>query len=230
MIKLGPRPNVPPSLNGDTVLRKKQELEQKLLAGLKLRSEDFPSYWLNPAVREALWKLHHGKCCYCERKREIKRESDIEHYRPKSAVSEASDHPGYWWLAYEWSNYLYSCKPCNETHKRNFFPLLDGSPRATGPNQDTSIERPVLLNPIDDDPESCISYDWQTGAGVYVMAIGRDDQRRGSETIEILKLNRLMEDRAELLSLLKILADALIYAQEQNNQLKVDEFADYIRM
>ena len=77
MIKLGPRPNVPPSLNGDTVLRKKQELEQKLLAGLKLRSEDFPSYWLNPDVRELVWKLHHGKCCYYERKREIKRESDI---------------------------------------------------------------------------------------------------------------------------------------------------------
>ena len=38
-----------------------------------------------------------------------------------------------------------------------------------------------------------------------------------------------MEDRAELLSLLKMLADVLIYAQEQNNQRKVDEYADLIR-
>ncbi|MCZ6673941.1 MAG: hypothetical protein O7C75_13495 [Verrucomicrobia bacterium] len=229
MIKLGPRPNVPPSLNGKTVLKKKVEIEQKIADGQKIKSEDFPSYWLNVDVREPLWAIHHGKCCYCERKREIKRESDVEHYRPKSAVTKESNHPGYWWLAYEWTNYLYSCKPCNETHKGNFFPLLEGSPRATGPNQDTASERPVLINPIDDDPESCISYNWWDGAGIYVKALGCDDEGRGSDTIKILSLNRLMEDRAELLGLLMNLAQSMIHAQRQNNQQMVDKFATDIR-
>ena len=229
MIKLGPRPNVPPSLNSETVLNKKLELEEKILAGQEILSGDFPSYWLQDDVREPLWKIHHGKCCYCERKREIKRESDIEHYRPKSEVTEEIAHPGYWWLAYEWTNYLYSCKPCNETYKRNFFPLLNGSPRAVGPDQDTSIERPVFINPIDDDPESCISYNWWDGAEIYVKAIGCDCAGRGSETIKILNLNRLMEDRAEPLSLLHTLAGSMIYAQRQNNQQMVAKFAKNIR-
>ena len=168
-------------------------------------------------MREPLWKIHYGKCCYCERKREIKRESDIEHYRPKSEVTGEDDHPGYWWLAYEWTNYLYSCKPCNETYKRNFFPLMDGSPRVSDPDQDISIERPMLINPIDDDPESCISYNWWDGAGIFVKAIGCDDEGKGSKTIKILDLNRLMEDRAESLSLLRNLADTMIYHMSQNN-------------
>ena len=229
MIKLGPRPNVPPSLNSETVLKKKLELEQKILAGQKILSEDFSSYWLKEDVRKPLWRIHRGKCCYCERKREIKRESDIEHYRPKSKVTEEIAHQGYWWLAYEWTNYLNSCKQCNETYKGNFFPLLNGSPRAFGPDQDTAIERPVLINPIEDDPESCISYNWWDGGGIYVKAIGYDDAGRGSETIRILRLNRLMEDRAEQLSLLQTLAESMIHAQIQNNQPMVAKLANRIR-
>lgn len=226
MIKLGPRPDVPRSLDSETVRNKKTELQNKIRAGQKLERQDFPHYWLNNDVKEPLWELHHGKCCYCERKREIRRESDVEHYRPKSGVTGENNHPGYWWLAYEWTNYLYSCKPCNETYKRNFFPLLEGSARAVGPDQDISIERPVLINPIDDDPESCISYDWEKGGGIYVKALGYDDDGRGSETVRILCLNRLMEERAEHLTLLKILADSMIYAQQMGNQPRIDKFSE----
>ena len=229
MIKLGERPDMPASLSSKTVVEKKEQLKQRVLAGQRLGSNDFPAYWRNDDVREPLWSIHHGKCCYCERKREIKRESDIEHYRPKSEVAGEDNHPGYWWLAYEWTNYLYSCKPCNESFKRNFFPLLGESVRVTGPDEDMSIERPMIINPIDDEPERCISYDWWTGGGVYVKAIGLDDEGRGSGTIRILNLNRLMEERAEHLTLLETLANSMIYAQEKGNQLRIEKLADDIR-
>lgn len=229
MIKLGPRPPEPPYLSGATVTRTKQQLADKVRAGEKLKSKDFPSHWLDDSVKNPLWEIHHGKCCYCERKREIKRESDVEHYRPKLKVTEENNHLGYWWLAYEWTNYLYSCKICNETYKRNFFPLLDDSPRASQPGDDISRERPVLINPIDDDPESCITYDWWSGGKKYVKASGTDENGRGSETIKILGLNHLMEERAENLSLLKNLSESMIFAKRQNNQPMIQEFAADIR-
>ena len=231
MIKLNRRPPEPSYLRGPTVSKIKQELAEKIVAVGKLESDDFEHYWLNENVREPLWALHHGKCCYCERKREIKRESDVEHYRPKSMVTGA-DHPGYWWIAYEWTNYLFSCKPCNQGHKRNHFPLLPGSVRAVGPDGSRlSAERPVLLNPIDDDPETCISYDWWSGVGVLVKALGYDDNNRGSETIKILGLNRvlLMEERAEVLSGLQVLADSMIQARQENNESEVERLAAKIR-
>jgi len=231
MIKLNQRPLEPSYLRGQVVSKIKQALNKTITEGKKLKSNDFKPYWLNKNIREPLWNLHNGKCCYCERKRWIKRESDIEHYRPKAEVTGEDNHPGYWWLAYEWTNYLFSCKPCNEDHKRNHFPLLPGSSRAAGPNGSLSAERPVLLNPIDDEPESCISYDWWTGGGLFVKALGYDDDDRGSETIKILGLNddHLMKERAEVLTLLQNLADSMLHARLKNNVTEVERLTAKIR-
>ena len=228
MIKLHHRPPEPDYLQGPTVSTKKAELEGKIGNGENLASADFPAYWLNADVREPLWNLHRGKCCYCERKRGINRESDIEHYRPKAAVK-GENHPGYWWLAYEWTNYLFSCKICNQTYKGNYFPLLPGSARATGPTNGVSIERPVLLNPIDDEPEDCISYDWGTSK-LYVKALGADADKRGLETIMMLGLNdqHLMEERAQCLSLLCNLHHLMIYMILGDNQAMIAKYAAVI--
>lgn len=68
-------------------------------------------------VRHALEKLFHGKCAYCESRYDITAPVDIEHFRPKGAV-EGIDHPGYWWLAAEWSNLLPSCIDCNRRRRQ----------------------------------------------------------------------------------------------------------------
>ena len=78
---------------------------------------------------------------------------DVEHYRPKGKVEEDDTHAGYWWTAYEWTNLLYACKYCNQEHKKNYFPLLEGGQRARGPKDDLGQELPALLNPYEDDPE-----------------------------------------------------------------------------
>ncbi len=55
-----------------------------------------------------------GKCAYCEAPTATVAHGDVEHFRPKDY---------YWWLAYCYDNYLFSCQICNETYKGKEFPL-----------------------------------------------------------------------------------------------------------
>ncbi len=208
MIKLPSRPNPPGKLTSQSVAQSLSSIEQKVLKGDSLNSRtDFPNYW-HPEARELLWINQKKRCCYCERLREAKRESDLEHFRPKSMVTEDTNHKGYWWLAYNWSNYFFSCKPCNSDYKANHFPVLDNS-RAFGPDDRLTDEFPVLIDPCIEDPEEYIDYQWESN-GPYVKAVGsiRDTENRGRETINILGLNRteLMEGRAANLSVLSGIA------------------------
>jgi hypothetical protein len=63
-----------------------------------------------------------GKCAYCEQKIYSDQHGDLDHFRPKGAVAdenyepvmiavdgEVKDHPGYYWLCYNWKNLLPSC-------------------------------------------------------------------------------------------------------------------------
>ena len=230
MIRLQPRPPEPEYLGSNAVRKTIDELELKVEAGQAISSSDFPSYWLNENVREPLFTLHKGKCCYCERKRDMKRESDIDHYRPKAAVTEDAEHLGYWWLAYKWSNYLFSCKRCNQSNKKSHFPLLAGSFRASSPEDELADEQPVIINPIDDDPENYLSYDWRDGGGVYVKMTGTDCQQRGTRTIDILGLNEasLMEERATDFSLLTLVANTMSDAKTQSKTLAEGDDAEEV--
>src|SRR5262249_21376268 len=114
-----------------------------------------------------------GRCAYCESYISDFQHGDMEHFRPKKAVTDENDapilvtrpdgskcaHPGYYWLAYQWSNLLPSCITCNQPGdngigKRNRFPLQAAN-YAIAENQ-IEKEKPLLINPIDpndDDPE-----------------------------------------------------------------------------
>jgi len=65
----------------------------------------------------ALRTLSHGKCWYCEAI-DARSDNAVDHYRPKGNVRGATPrHEGYWWLAFEWSNYRFSCTYCNSIRK-----------------------------------------------------------------------------------------------------------------
>ena len=76
----------------------------------------------NPKFNTAWWKAAkeqlkaeaHYKCAYCEADVAVVAHGDVEHFRPKSE---------YWWLAYCYDNYLYSCQLCNQTYKGKAFPI-----------------------------------------------------------------------------------------------------------
>jgi hypothetical protein len=76
------------------------------------------SVYKHEEVKKQLALLFHGKCAYCETFYPASAPVDIEHYRPKGAVSEDSMHPGYWWLGMSWENLLPSCIDCNRKRKQ----------------------------------------------------------------------------------------------------------------
>ncbi|GAA4365003.1 hypothetical protein GCM10023185_34950 [Hymenobacter saemangeumensis] len=78
-------------------------------------------YWKK--AKPQLIKESFGKCAYCEAPTNAVAHGDVEHFRPKSV---------YWWLAYCYDNYLYSCQICNQKHKGNKFPV--GASPWTGPD------------------------------------------------------------------------------------------------
>ena len=152
------------------------------------------------SVKTALEELFHRKCAYCETPLgEV--DWQVEHFRPKKAVIERrEDHPGYYWLAYEWSNLYPSCAPCNQSRKdqplwgdpeigeaagkANQFPVEDEATRAMSHDEDLGRERPLLLDPCKDDPEKSFRYD-PLGEILPV-----EEDRRAEESIRVFHLTR----------------------------------------
>lgn len=156
------------------------------------------------SVKQALVKAQHGKCCFCESKTGL--DGDVEHYRPKAGFSQGKGQriqgPGYYWLAYEWSNLLLCCAICNQRFKRGLFPLADASTRARSHGHDIAREEPLFIDPATQDPEEHISFR-------YEIPFPVGGSRAGRATIEALGLNReiLNERRRDRLRQLQLLAE-----------------------
>lgn len=156
------------------------------------------------SVKKALLNAQHGKCAFCESKITHIGYGDVEHFRPKAAFQQRANdplgRPGYYWLAYEWSNLFFSCQLCNQSFKRNLFPLRNSRRRARSHNDDMASERPLLLDPSVLDPEVFLSFHEET---VYAIK----DNRRGRTTIDVLGLNRkeLREARRERFEMIQSL-------------------------
>jgi hypothetical protein len=74
------------------------------------------------------------KCAYCEASTSVVAHGDVEHFRPKAL---------YWWLAYDFDNYLFSCQICNQIYKKDFFPVTPVDQRLPQPAMPAT--RPVEL-------------------------------------------------------------------------------------
>jgi hypothetical protein len=85
-------------------------------------------------AKPALVAAQHEKCAFCEAKIRHTQPGDVEHFRPQAATRQSKDaplrKPGYYWLAYEWTNLLLACAECNRRGKGNLFPLRDDARRA----------------------------------------------------------------------------------------------------
>lgn len=182
---------------------KNTKMEQKKAQVLKAikqsinedKKTKIENLWTENKVKAFLYQYQHGKCCYCERKRD-KREMDVEHFRPKAEVKKNKNHQGYWWLAYEWDNLLLSCKTCN-TKKGTQFPLQNEQSRAFTPKDDLKKEKPFLINPLTENPEDFIEYDCLEST-IMIKAIGKNE--RGKRTVnELTGINNLevLKNRAE---------------------------------
>ncbi len=158
-------------------------------------------------LRAALEELFHHKCAYCEINISSGFNWDVEHFRPKGRVIERSEHPGYYWLAYEWTNLYPSCQHCNQARKdrklfddptegptrgkKDQFPLADETTRAMDPDDDITSEKRLLLDPCGDQPEDHVAF----GADGGAIAIADDSQAKASIHVYHLNRRRLKKDR-----------------------------------
>ena len=148
------------------------------------------------SVKGALIDAQHGKCFACESKVTHIGYGDVEHYRPKGGyrqkATDALGRPGYYWLAYSWTNLLFSCQLCNQRFKKNLFPLHDPAMRMRSHHDGGNIlmEGPLFIDPSTEDPEQFISFRRE-----IPYSIGGN--LRGQETIDGwgLKREELNEER-----------------------------------
>lgn len=160
-----------------------------------LRSKRRQRIWRE--LSAALGRLSREKCWYSEC-RNPGSDKDVDHFRPKASVSEAAEHEGYWWLAFDWRNYRYACQWCNQTRnngeghttggKSDQFPLRPGSFRAQQEGDPHDDELPMLLDP--GDPE-----DWKLltfrpdGLPIPTEDEGSIDHERARVSIEVYHLH-----------------------------------------
>lgn len=160
-----------------------------------------PAVYGSRAVKGALMTAQHDKCAYCESRVTTTSFGDVEHFRPKGGVRQAEgsplEQPGYYWLAYEWSNLLVACEKCNRALKKCIFPLSNPARRARSPEEPLAEEDALLIDPSSCDPELHITFDREVPKPL-------DGSLRGAKTIEVLGLDheRLNEPRRNLLRLL----------------------------
>jgi hypothetical protein len=117
---------IPPAFRGTGRISRSLELIEGRVAGTL---EFKPTVW--KAAKKQLKLETGGKCAYCESPTDTVAHGDVEHFRPKSK---------YWWLAYCYDNYLYSCQICNEVHKGDEFPVH----ATTGPWEGPTLPTPPL--------------------------------------------------------------------------------------
>jgi hypothetical protein len=232
------RPEEPAGF-ADHVKHAKEHLAGAVHAGRKLKTkEDFPGLWSD--YKREFSHAQKGKCGFCER--DVRTHwGDVEHYRPKNGLEELPEDPdergvedehsgllvkprklrwlfdsGYWWLAYEWRNYLLSCARCNRTWKRCLFPIAE-SPRS-GPPEKGGAETPLLLNPFGpEDPAKHLAF---TDLGTVEP---RDGSPMGRATIDTCGLDQppLVRSRAAVARRVKNILDDAELAETIEEQRRL---------
>ncbi len=207
---------------------------QKNVSNRKLKKFDFDnSIYGHPDVKKQLIDDQKEKCCFCEAIF-YKRTSygDVEHFRPKTAykLGNKLNYPGYYWLAYNWNNLIFSCEICNRTYKRNEFPFLDVNTRVKN-HYDTNLianEKHNLINPIKEDPEYFIYFNNEIPKPINNL--NPDEKIRASETIRIFGIDRkeLNRDRLEYLQILKALK--LFFNLDINKQQDIDDAVNLLKL
>jgi len=142
-----------------------------------------------------LSKRSHGKCWYCE-SNELRSDNPIDHFRPKGKVAECPEHPGYWWLAFDWENYRFACTFCNSRRvnvetaggKQDHFPVFI-PPDWNKSEGDNNLEKPKLLDPTDEDDYKLLTFNKNGEACPNCDDEESEDYQKAKESIEKFHLN-----------------------------------------
>lgn len=132
--------------------------------------------------------LSYGKCWFSETNNTFSH-YDVEHFRPKKLAKnlDGANRDGYWWLAFDHMN----CRLIGNVGNRKkgtWFPLASGSLIAKYGDANEESESKYLIDPIDQDDVSLITFD-EEGKAVAVTTANDWERKRVEQTIKIVKLN-----------------------------------------
>lgn len=157
-------------------------------------------------------------------------------------------HEGYWWLAMVWENLVLSCQHCNQMRstlviipddletqeefkaflmrapqsragKKNAFPT-EGNIWVTAQGGDLALEKPLILNPVDDAPEDHL--EWVLFKGASTVR-AKNNSPAGEATRKILGLNRRWLEEDRQIHLLEMREDRNDIIEAINNWLEFDD-------
>lgn len=143
----------------------------------KSQRENAINKYRHSEVKQALVKMFHGKCAYCESQILTVDYGDIEHFYPKNEYTD---------LTFEWKNLLLSCTICNNPqHKGTKFPL-------------DANNKPLLIDPTDEQTDifEHLQLTWDQIAN-QAWIDGLTD--RGKTVVDIFDLNDQRGTRKELI-------------------------------
>lgn len=139
-----------------------------------------------------------AKCWYSESP-QIGTDFDVDHYWPKGRVKDADgaiikqgdqQHPGYWWKAYDISNYRYSCIFANrardEGGKVDYFPIVDESMRCWGIDAPCDYTHHLILDPCSIEDVKLLSFEIETGQ--TSSAVTYDENPIGFEKVRVSRI------------------------------------------
>ncbi len=165
--------------------------------------------YAHPRIKDALVRMFHGKCAYCESKVTVVTYGQIEHFYPKGQYIDRT---------FLWGNMLLSCDLCNNPHhKGTRFPLDE--------NGD-----PLLIDPTSIVPEKHLLFSWDPLAGV-ASVYGKD--ARGKETVQTFDLNgaggrkELLKSRSEYVKCLMALLRLAEEGDDEARSLLLDACASH---
>lgn len=173
--------------------------------------------WKDRDTKQLLSNASGRKCWYCE-SRETRSDTAVDHFRPKGPVA-GTGHKGYWWLAFDFMNYRYSCTYCNSRRvdrargraggKQSEFPLLNPDERVIDEGWHRN-ERPVLLDPARA-ADTQLLYFREDGdvEPRYTSSQASTKEYRAARSIDIFHLRHtdLVEARLETLNLVRQFVD-----------------------
>lgn len=177
---------------GDLKDLREKQLDKLRGLGRTPKSDDIKGYG---EVKLVLTGRQHHKCAWCEGPFREGPNDDVDHYRPKAEANRlpgCTDTHGYWWLAYTWSNLLFSCANCNRTEKNDKFPLDNSSVALQREEAPPKGELPLLLDPADlaVHPAAHIEFRWDE-VSRSCRAQPRNHSVRGYWTVtEVMGLDR----------------------------------------
>lgn len=130
-------------------------------------------FWRDPRIGDWLYDQFHDKCWYSEAQESVT-SIHVDHYRPKGRPKDelgGATSDGYWWLAFEWSNFRI-CGQLLNIKEGDLFPVVEG-PRCTHDRfVPLQLEAPMLLDPTDDDNVGLLSYELDEGGCIAICGIG----------------------------------------------------------